>query len=302
MYSNNISSEHLTDCLVGTAGWHYKDWEIVFYPEKSRGKFDKLRFYSQFFDCVEVDSTFYSFYTPEVAKSWIERVKENKKFLFSLKLNNAFTHKDNFSRNEIKTMTAFIDELASNNKLESILLQFPYHFFNTKENRDKLLKLSRTFGNYRLVTELRHISWHSPLTYNFLEESKLHLCTIDQPMVLDNIGLTTSVLGRYAYLRLHGRNSQAWLRNSNEGKFDYLYSNFELTEIFRKIEELRKRSDRVYIILNNHPIGKAVVNSFSLLSLIKKRPVMIPEQTVYYYSHLRPIAHKVNTNQLPIFS
>jgi uncharacterized protein YecE (DUF72 family) len=140
------------------------------------------------------------------------------------------------------------------------------------------------------------------MTYNFLEENKLHLCSIDQPHVYDNIYFTTSVLGRYAYVRLHGRNTSAWLKESDDGKYDYLYSSGELIEILKHIEELRKRSDRVYIILNNHPLGKAAVNAFSLVSLIRKgRKVLIPENTVYCYPHLHPIAARVDTRQMPIF-
>jgi uncharacterized protein YecE (DUF72 family) len=286
---------------IGTAGWHYKDWECVFYPS-NRGKLDKLQFYSQFFDCVEIDSTFYNFYSPEKAADWIKRVSDNERFTFSAKALSIFTHYKNFSKKEIFTMCRFLDELASNGRLEAVLLQFPYQFLNTKENRKYIFLLSNIFKNYKLVAELRHLSWHTPLTYNFLEENKLHICSIDQPHVYDNIYFTTSVLGRYSYVRLHGRNTSAWLRESDEGKYDYLYSGEELIEILKYIEELRKRSEKVYIILNNHPLGKAAVNAFSLINLLQKgRKVLIPEHTVYYYPHLHPIAARVDTCQLPIF-
>ena len=302
MYSNYNSENGLSNCLVGTSGWHYKDWELMFYPKRIIRKFDKLRYYSQFFNCIEIDSIFYNLYTPKLAKSWMEKVIDNKNFMFSLKLDNAFTHQDNFSNAELKSLLAFIDELSSNGKLESILLQFSSDFLNTKKNRDKIIKFSKIFKDNRIVAELPDISWHSPLTYNFLEESKLHLCIIDQPHILNNVGASNFVLGRYVYFRLYGRNEWAWLQSDREEKFDYLYSNLEVSEIFRKMVELRKRADKVILILNNYPMGKAIVNAFSFLSLIENRPVLIPGETVSYYSHLKPIAYKVNTNQLPIFS
>jgi uncharacterized protein YecE (DUF72 family) len=290
-------------CSIGTAGWHYKDWEIIFYPQNRGKKVDKLQFYSQFFDCVEIDSTFYNFYPPEKVRDWINRVSANKKFMFSMKINNIFTHKRNYSADEVKIMRSFLDEFLTNEKLESVLLQFPYHFICSRENKQYLFLLSKIFGSYKLVAELRHISWHNPLTYNFLEENKLHLCNIDQPQVMENVPFTITSLGKYAYVRLHGRNETAWLKNSDEGKFDYLYSNQELEKILKRIEELRKQSEKVYIILNNHPIGKAVVNAFSLISLMRNgRKVPIPEQTLYFYPHLLPIAAKVDSYQLPIFS
>jgi uncharacterized protein YecE (DUF72 family) len=302
MYSDYILRNSLSNCLVGTSGWHYKDWETMFYPERTLKRVDKLRYYSQFFDCIEIDSVFYNLYTPKLAKNWMEKVKDNKNFMFSLKLDNAFTHRDNFSSAGLKLLLSFVDEFSSNGKLESVLLQFSHHFLNTKENRSKILKLSKIFKDNRVVVELSDKSWHSPLTYNFLEESKLHLCIIDQPHVLNNIGYSNFVLGRYVYFRLCGRNSETWVQNDREERFDYLYSNFEISEIFRKVIELRKRSDKVVIILNNYPMGKAIVNAFSFLSFIKNRPVLIPKETVSCYSHLKPIAYKVNTSQLPIFS
>lgn len=300
MYSN-ILGNGLSNCLIGTAGWHYKDWNMLFYPDRAMRKFDKLTYYSQFFDCVEIDSLFYSLYTQKLAKSWMERVRDNKNFMFSLKLDNAFTNKDNFSKAELKLLLAFIDELSANGKMESVLLQFSPNFFNTKQNRSKILKLCKIFNNNRVVVELPDISWHSPLTYNFLEESKLHLCIVDQDYVLNNIGSANSVLGRYVYFRLYGRNSYNWIQNNNEERLNYLYSDIEVSELFIKIIELRKRADKAIVILNNYPMGKAVANAFSFLSLIKNRHVLIPGETVYRYSQLKPIAYKVNTDQLPMF-
>jgi uncharacterized protein YecE (DUF72 family) len=300
--NNNNYSEYLAKCYVGTSGYNYKDWEIIFYPEKTKGKFDKLRFYSQFFDFVEIESTFHNFYSKDVAKSLIEKVKDNKNFTFSIILNYAFTHQESYNKNELRMMINFIDELYCNNKLECILLHLPYYFFNTKENREKLLKLKKIFKDYRLIVELKHISWHSPLTYNFLEESKFHMCLIDQPIIMGNANLKSIVLGKYSYLHLYGKGTKINTENNNGDKFDYLYSNTELFEISKIIDELRKKSDKVFIIFKNSSMGKAIANAFTLSSYIKKRPVLIPEQTVYYYSHLKPISYRVNTNQLPIFS
>jgi uncharacterized protein YecE (DUF72 family) len=286
--------------MIGTAGWHYKDWEYVFYPAGE--KTDKLEYYSAFFDCVEIDSSFYNFYTPERVKDWLRRTRNNRNFMFSAKIHNIFTHQHNYSKKDIKIMKDFLDELKSNGKLESALFQFPYHFLNTRDNRNYVFNLSKLFKEYRMVIELRHRSWHTPLTYNFLEENKYHLCNIDMPDICENVNFTTSVLGRYAYIRLHGKNESAWLKQSDEGKFNYLYSGSELEEILSKIETLRQKADRVYIILNNHPIGKAAVNAFSLISLLKNSKVYIPEQTVYCYPFLKNISEKIPKSQVEIFA
>lgn len=45
---------------VGCSGWNYKDWRGKFYPEKLAQK-NWLEFYSQKFNTVEVNNTFYHF-------------------------------------------------------------------------------------------------------------------------------------------------------------------------------------------------------------------------------------------------
>ena len=107
MFKDN-TSEYTSKCYVGTSGYNFKDWEIIFYPEKTRGKFDRLRFYSQFFDFVEIESSFHNIYSKEVAKSLIEKVKDNKKFTFSIILNNAFTHKKILIKMNSKSLSIFL--------------------------------------------------------------------------------------------------------------------------------------------------------------------------------------------------
>lgn len=300
--NNTLNQKNIsTECFIGTSGWDYSDWQIIFYPEKIRNYLDKLRFYSQFFDYVEIESTFYNLYTSDIAKSLIENVKDNKKFLFSLKLNSFFTYGDNYNKSDLKKMLEFINIFASNNKLDSVLLHFPQSFINTKENRAKLYKLNRVFENFRLVVDLKNTTWHSPLTYNFLEENKFHLCITDNPLEVNQNYYENSVLGRYCYIHLNGRNIESWLGNNKRDKYDYFYSNSELYEMNKKIEKLNNKTDKVIIIFNNYPNGKSISNAFSLLSFIKKRPILIPEQTVYYFSNLKSIAYRVNTNRLPLF-
>ena len=47
--------------FLGTAGWSYKDWVPGFYPKQQSGSFDWLQFYSHYFNCVEVNSTYYAY-------------------------------------------------------------------------------------------------------------------------------------------------------------------------------------------------------------------------------------------------
>ena len=44
--------------FIGTSGWVYEDWWERFYPEDIRGS-DRLLFYAQHFNTVEVNASFY---------------------------------------------------------------------------------------------------------------------------------------------------------------------------------------------------------------------------------------------------
>ena len=79
---------------IGTAGWSYKDWVPNFYPKKQSGGFDWLQFYSHYFNCVEVNSTYYAYLSPRVFESWIRKVEDSDDFIFNVKLNQDFTHKN----------------------------------------------------------------------------------------------------------------------------------------------------------------------------------------------------------------
>jgi len=74
----------LTQILVGTGGWAYFN-----VPG------DPLRVYSEIFDMVEVNSTFYEFPNLSIVRSWRERVPE--RFEFAVLCHQDLTHRHKFS-------------------------------------------------------------------------------------------------------------------------------------------------------------------------------------------------------------
>ena len=77
---------------VGIAGWSYKDWEGIVYPETLHGA-QRLAYLAEFFDLVEINSSFYGPIKPSMGEHWCRAVETvNPKFLFTAKLYRAFTH------------------------------------------------------------------------------------------------------------------------------------------------------------------------------------------------------------------
>ena len=70
---------------VGTASW--TDPTLVnsdlFYPPSVRSAEERLRFYAEQFNTVEVDSTFYALPAERNAKQWAERTPDG--FVFNIK-------------------------------------------------------------------------------------------------------------------------------------------------------------------------------------------------------------------------
>lgn len=284
---------------VGPAGWSYKDWEGIVYPEKPGKKFDPLEYLSRFFDTIEVNSSFYRPPTASTTKSWANRVAANKQFTFTAKLHRVFTHeRGKATKEDEKAFREGMDVLAKAKKLGSVLLQFPWSFKNTPEDRTYLGKLLERFRQYPLVVEVRHASWNNEEVYEWFEERGAGVCNIDQPLFSKSIlpqALTTSPVG---YVRLHGRNYQNWFREKapRDERYNYLYSVDELDPWLVRIKQVAKQTRETYVITNNHFRGQAVVNAVEIKALLKEKPVPAPAPLFDVYPRLAESATPLETS------
>ena len=81
------------DIVVGMGGWDIPSFHNVFYPPEIGRGFRKLEYYARFFDLVEINATFYTTSLSHAqAQQWLEDVRGNERFLFTLKLFRGFTH------------------------------------------------------------------------------------------------------------------------------------------------------------------------------------------------------------------
>jgi uncharacterized protein YecE (DUF72 family) len=264
---------------IGPAGWSYKDWEGIVYPQKPGAKFDPLEYLARFFNTIEINSSFYRPFTTATAKSWARRVTTAPDFMFTAKLNRVFTHeRGKATAEDEKQVREGIDALASGGKLGAVLLQFPWSFKNTDEERFYLTKLLDRFKDYPLVLEVRHSSWNNPQIYEWLEELGVGICNVDQPLFSKSIkpaALSTSPIG---YVRLHGRNYQDWFREKapRDDRYNYLYSLDELEPWITRIKEIAAKTKESYVITNNHFRGQAVVNALEIKSTLEEHRVVAP--------------------------
>ena len=78
--------------FIGTSGWSYADWAGIVYPARRSSGFSDLTYLSQFFDAVEINTSFYRPPTARMCAKWLERTAENPRFTFTAKLWRRFTH------------------------------------------------------------------------------------------------------------------------------------------------------------------------------------------------------------------
>jgi uncharacterized protein YecE (DUF72 family) len=287
---------------IGVAGWDYKDWNGIVYPATMK-KPQRLEYLSQFFDLIEINTSFYGHIKPATAHEWSRMVSGNPRFTFTAKLNRAFTHSPlavtqptsaksiRPGENDEKDAKAGLDVLIQQGKLGALLIQFPISFKNTEENRRYLEQLISRFKQYPMVLEVRHTSWNTEEQMLWLVENGIGMCNIDQPLLGRAVRPSQHATSAVGYVRLHGRNYEQWFTAEKpHDRYNYLYKEDELERWRPRIESVAEKAKVTFAVANNHYQGKAAVNALQLKKLLSKQPVAVPEPLSEHYPTLKSFA------------
>lgn len=279
----------MTTLRIGTSGWQYPSgkgtWNGIFYPEKGAAPkgFDELAFYAERFNTVEVNSTFYGQPRAQVSLTWVKRTPPG--FEFAVKLYQKFTH-PNLVRDKTPIRPADVDAfkggiepLAAGERLGPLLAQFPASFKDTPDARAYLEWLLSTFRDYHVAVELRHRSWsdHAADIARLLHRFGAAWTQIDEPKFRFSIRQDRLPnVNSFYYMRLHGRNAEQWWKHEkSEDRYNYLYSEAELTPIAEAVRMARALVQKQYVYLNNHFAAQAVADAAVLRQLLDE-PVTAP--------------------------
>jgi len=290
---------------IGVAGFSYKDWQGVVYPPSLKSS-ARIEYLAQFLELIEINTSFYGHIKPAVGKEWCRAaLSVNPKFVFTAKLNRAFTHSpvavlEPTSAKTIRPAAtdeqdakAGYDSIATQGMLGALLAQFPISFKCTDENRAYVERLVERFRSYPLVLEIRHASWNEPDVFRWIEGLGIGLCNIDQPLLGRAVGPSAHATSAVGYIRLHGRNYKQWFAETNvRDRYDYLYSTKELASWKDRALEVAEKTETTYVVANNHNLGKAAVNALQLISMIEARKVKVPATLVPRYPELEQIASR----------
>ena len=280
--------------LVGPAGWSYADWNGLVYPAPRPRGFHQAAYLAEFFDTIEINTSFYHPLQASHAAQWIGLVAANPRFLFTAKLWQKFTHEGDATGEDVKTVRAGFDILHSAGKLGAVLLQFPFSFHYEPENLARLKQILDSFRDYPLVVEVRHSSWPRKNFYELLQERGVGFCNIDQPIIGRSIKPSEEATSPVGYIRLHGRRYDTWFSDDPAApaseRYNYLYSEQELEPWAERAQHVAKNTRTTFVITNNHFQGKGVVNALQLMHLLSGNKVKVPETLRHHYPQLELIA------------
>ncbi|MBN2019402.1 MAG: DUF72 domain-containing protein [Sedimentisphaerales bacterium] len=235
---------------IGTSGWYYDHWRGRFYPE-NLPKSNWLSYYTQKFDTVEINNTFYHLPQEQTLKKWQSAAPAD--FLFAVKANRYITHikKLKDTKEELQRFSERIELLKKH--LGPVLYQLPPMLHKNLKLLGSFLELLPE--RHKSIFEFRHESWYSDETFKLLDEFNAGFC------IHDLVGkLTPKVItGNVIYIRFHG----------TSGRYAGNYSKPALSKWAKWIKENCRNVTAVYAYFNNDALGHAVKNARTLKSLVR---------------------------------
>jgi len=259
---------------VGTAGFSYADWRGPFYPP-ALPQAQMLPYYAGRFRAVELDYTYYQMPTARTLQSMVNRTGSG--FTFCVKAHKEMTHErpeepEAVAGKFAEFLTAIAPLLAAS-RLGCVLLQFPWAFRPTAASASYLRQCAGLLQGTPAVVEFRNADWVQPSVLprltGLLTELKLGFCCVDEPRLQGLMPPLVLAAGNIGYVRLHGRNAAKWWKHDVASeRYDYLYSEAELTEWAEKIARLADEVEKTYVFFNNCHAGHAARNARLMMDML----------------------------------
>jgi uncharacterized protein YecE (DUF72 family) len=269
--------------VVGTSSWADPGFVEEWYPRGLPAR-DRLAWYAERFDAVEVNSSFYAVPERRTVERWVQVTPEH--FTFDVKLHRLLSRhaadlkslptdvRDRATTNDRGRVTlteeleaavadetlAAVEPLAESGKLSSLLLQLSPSFSPRKHELDELAPLLERFAPRPVCVEFRHRGWVEEKrlegTLAWLSDhGAVFVCTDSPqgraPTMMPPVDAVTR--DDLAYLRAHGRNAEGYMRGKTVAeRFAWDYSDEELRELAGRAEGLASDAEVVRMMFNNN--------------------------------------------------
>ena len=269
--------------LIGTSSWADPGFVEEWYPPDLPPR-DRLRWYAERFEAVEVNATWYALPAEHTTAHWDEQTPDG--FTFDIKLHRLLSRHGGrvdslppdlreeaefASRGRVRLTPRLeaaliertlegIEPLARTGKLGAFLLQLSPSFEPRKHVLSELDALVDRLAPHPVAVEFRHRAW---LRGEQLERTLGHLDAIGAVFVCVDAprGRQVTLLPpvdaitdrRLAYFRAHGRNAEGWAKGKTVAdRFGWEYSDAELEEIRGRVQALAQEVPAVRLMFNNN--------------------------------------------------
>jgi uncharacterized protein YecE (DUF72 family) len=274
--------------LVGTSSWADPGFIEDWYPRGLPAR-DRLAWYAERFEVVEVNSSFYAVPEENTVRRWVEQTPDD--FVFDYKLHRLLSRHSapleslppslrdkarTTSRGRVvlraETEQAMIAEtlaavapLEEAHKFGAFLLQLTPAFSPKDHKLDELEPLLEGLATRTVAVELRHRGWVEDArlqdTLDFFAERGAAFVGVDAPpgdhmTIMPPVDAVTNP--KLAYLRAHGRNTEGYLTGRSVAeRFGWEYTDQELEEIAGRARSLADQADVVHVQFNNNRSANA---------------------------------------------
>jgi uncharacterized protein YecE (DUF72 family) len=269
--------------VVGTSSWadpgFIKDW----YPQGMPAG-ERLPWYAQRFEAVELNSSFYAVPERGTVQRWVDVTPDE--FTFDVKLHRLLSRHSGgldslppILRDQARTtprgrvlldpeleqaLTAellhAIEPLEEASKLGALLLQCTPAFKPGKNQLEELEPLVSAVAPRKLALELRNRHWvddeQLSETLAWCSERGVAFVCVDAPPG-DHFSIMPAVdavtRDDLAYMRLHGRDTQGYVSGKSVAeRFGWVYGEEELEEVAGRVRGLAEQAEEVHVLFNNN--------------------------------------------------
>lgn len=294
--------------VIGTSSWADPGFVAEWYPPGLPAR-DRLPYYAERFEGVEVNATFYAIPAPATVRRWVAATPEG--FTFDVKLHRLLSRHatepaalppslreraETTPRGRVvltegleaamaDAVLGAVAPLAEAGRLSTFLLALSPSFKPGAHELDELAALVERLAPAPVAIEPRHRGWlEGPRlehTLGWLEDHGAVLVCVDgprdgrNPTVVPMVDAVTRP--GVAYLRAHGRDLQAYAHGRSVAeRFAYRYADDELRELGERARGLSERADEVRLMLNNNRGDDAPVAARRLRELLGQVPEGAP--------------------------
>jgi uncharacterized protein YecE (DUF72 family) len=269
--------------VVGTSSWADPGFVEHWYPE-GLPQNERLGFYAERFDAVELNSSFYAIPAEKTVGRWAEITPDG--FLFDVKLHKLLSRhsaqlkelppdlrddaettnrgrvvaSDDLVGEMCERTVASMKPLIDAGKLSSFLLQLTPGFDPKKNELEELTPVLDALAPHAVAVEFRRRAWADPdrleQVLSYLSEHDAVFVSVDTPPgdhvpIFPPVDAVTSE--KLAYMRCHGRNTEGYMKGRTVAeRFDYDYSGEEVAEIAGRARKLEEEAQQVHVMFNNN--------------------------------------------------